>query len=200
MLSSFRLCYIQFKVVKILWGPGPGAGDRITKTPVLVSLVLTFYFTYFLCFYFWLWACICLLGLRESIRAFLKLLFFYVVFFTIIHESQDCRRRRMAILWLLSTTPPSLPPPRFLWIKHTTDSFIYELMMSKHLMSGLSSHCYYYFQGKLGSQLLFDFLRGCTRGKRDQAFGRQYLRGFIFDNWFASQSVGPACDVNELTK
>ena len=33
MLSSFRLYYIQFKEVKILWVPRPGAGGLITQTP-----------------------------------------------------------------------------------------------------------------------------------------------------------------------
>ena len=42
VLSSFRLYNIQFKKVKILWGPGaegriwePGVRDRVTQRPVL---------------------------------------------------------------------------------------------------------------------------------------------------------------------
>ena len=37
VLSSFQLCYIQFKGVTILWGPGEG--DLIIQTPYLLCFV-----------------------------------------------------------------------------------------------------------------------------------------------------------------
>ena len=51
VLSFFRLYYIQFKEVKVLWGRGiegrvwgPGAGGRITQTPPQNNIVCTYFY------------------------------------------------------------------------------------------------------------------------------------------------------------